>query len=446
MTNVVVKGTNRPAAAARTRKHAQRTPLPPREGITEEMLTQARHVAELQGMTVPEMRRYAVENSISIPSRISKADLLKAILLAEEEKAKPVEVESKPVEVDRSGETPEAEYRRLCALPISLRTAEQRERIRALRTEVIERNCAVSADVASRATSVAEEATTEAEAPEATGQTSEATTEQQGPSRVNVVEIATKRAEKEQKAAKPAKAAKPRETRSMARTKLLEERKAEKATAAKVPTQRASEESKPVEKSSEGTKSEAKAAAFIMSAKELGWDAKEQVTEGELTSVTVARGDERIEISWQAGVFVGETCLYYHPGRNAIKVHNASAAKKRMAMTPEASHAEASKVAAHRATRTPGSKPTERKPRALPFSETSLDQEVIDAVRGKTIVWTNSISGRQEEARVPADGERTKRGNVYEVSMKEGKAGRALSFTDSNGTHSVRVSSITEVR
>lgn len=444
MTNVVVKGTNRPAAAARTAKHAQRTPLPPKHGVTEEMLAQARHVAELQGMTVPQLRAYAKDHSITVPSKIGKAALFHLVLEASQ--AKPVEVEQ-PAEAQRPSETPEAEYRRLCALPISLRTAEQRERIRALKAEVIERNCAVSADVASRATSVADEATTEAEAPETTGQTSEATMEQQSPARVNVVEIATKRAEKEQRAEaeKPAakKASKPRETRAMARTKLVEERKA-KAAEAKVPAQRAPEADGPVVLR---TKSQEKAGAFILAAQGLGWEATRNETEGDFTSVTVARGEERIEISWQAGVFIGETCLYYHPGRNAIKVHNASAAKKRMAMTPEECAQEAGKVAAHRARTAPReAKKGKRAGSGLPFTEASLDDEVISAVRGKTITWTNSISGKEETARVPEDGARTKRGTAVQVTMKEGKAGRSLSFIDENGSHAVRVASITEVR
>lgn len=35
MTKTVTKGTNRPAAAARTNRHAQRTPLPPKSGVVE---------------------------------------------------------------------------------------------------------------------------------------------------------------------------------------------------------------------------------------------------------------------------------------------------------------------------------------------------------------------------------------------------------------------------
>lgn len=48
MTKTVTKGTNRPAAAARTNRHAQRTPLPPKPGVVEaarEVLAEAAQMA-----------------------------------------------------------------------------------------------------------------------------------------------------------------------------------------------------------------------------------------------------------------------------------------------------------------------------------------------------------------------------------------------------------------
>jgi hypothetical protein len=96
MTEIVKKGAGRPAATARSNKHAQRTPLPPKPGsIAEQAVEFGRSVPphkrngmveiEPKGygqMTVAELRAEAKRLGVGIPglSRMAKGALLTAIL------------------------------------------------------------------------------------------------------------------------------------------------------------------------------------------------------------------------------------------------------------------------------------------------------------------------------------------------------------------------------
>jgi hypothetical protein len=202
---------------------------------------------------------------------------------------------------------------------------------------------------------------------------------------------------------------------------------------------------KQAEKVGGNTKSELKAAAFAEDAIALGWT-WDMETEGELTKVVVRRGEETLEISWLGGVFQGETCVYQHAGRTAIKVHNASAAKKRMAVPAEAAEQEARKVAAHKALRGGGRQKSDAKKslKALPFTEASLDQEVLDALYGRRITWLNGTSDAEESDRVPSPREVKKAANAPKIG--EGPRGRFITFTGQSGFRDVLISSITEVR
>jgi hypothetical protein len=197
-----------------------------------------------------------------------------------------------------------------------------------------------------------------------------------------------------------------------------------------------------------GTKSAIKAQAFCAEAVKMDWSATAK-TEGESTTAIVTRGEETIEITWINGVFQGETCVYSHVGRTGIKIHNASAAKKRMAVPPEAAADEARKVTAHKAARGGARRSTDAKagrPKELPFNDSSLDDEVIASLRGKTITWMNSISGTEESTRVPAEGERSGKGRIIQVTMREDESGRSINFPGQGGFRSIRISSITEVK
>lgn len=195
--------------------------------------------------------------------------------------------------------------------------------------------------------------------------------------------------------------------------------------------------------SQKGTKSETKAADFLAEAKLLSWAGTSE-TSGETTKVTVTRGAEAIEITWINGVFQGDSCVYQHAGRSAIKVHNASAAKKRMGATPDQAQEEAQKVTAHKAARAPKKTPLAARRSKLPFTDASMDQEVLDAVYGKFITWVNGTSDTEDTDRVPTPQEVRKAANAPKIG--EGPRGRFITFTGQSGFRDVLVSSIVRVR
>ena len=199
-------------------------------------------------------------------------------------------------------------------------------------------------------------------------------------------------------------------------------------------------------------KSAAKAQAFLTDAAGLGWDGA-ATRSGDTVDVTVRRGEESLSIQWHDGVFTGE-CFYAHNGRTPIKVHNASAARKRMAMQPAEAAAEARKVAAHKVARAATSTRRTATPSQLPFTEASMDQEVLDALYGRKIKWTNRVSGAEEEDIVPdvasgvrlADGSRGVSKQQHKPRITESKSGRMVEFVGAMGFRSVLLSQVTEVR
>ena len=340
--NTVPKGTNRPAAAARTRKHAQRTPLPPRPGQVE--AAKATTVSEdLARMTVPQLRQLARDRGLSTINKLTrKPELLAALTKALTMKAEQV----------------------------AQRTA------RTLAGEM-----------------------------PAPGSVAETAKEFGRPAR--------------QRGAKPqTPVVGPRTQRENfdAAIKLSKE----------LPNPN-------------GNRSQAKAKAFIEDAHKLGWIGQAFV-EGEHVRVTVKRGNETIDIEWVSGVFQG-TCVYSFDGRS-VKLNNASAAKKRMARSAEEATEEVARASANRIVRKSAPEPKTRA--ALPFTEASLDQEVIDAVEGRKITWVNSISGEEEHDYVPAP-RQGKGARPTNTKITEGKRGRTLTFVGMGGFHDVLVSSIVAV-
>jgi hypothetical protein len=191
------------------------------------------------------------------------------------------------------------------------------------------------------------------------------------------------------------------------------------------------------------SKSQAKADAFVEAAAALGWAEKvRSAPDQNPYGVIVGRGNERIAISWRDGVFVGEECYHSHPARSPRKVINASAAKKIMAIPAAVADEEARKVTAHKAARPRkdrSAETTTERRKALPFDpETASDEEVIHAVSGRNVSWTNEISGSIQDAYV--------KGSIDEISIQPGKSGRSIRFTSMTGFTSVRVSSIVSVR
>lgn len=191
------------------------------------------------------------------------------------------------------------------------------------------------------------------------------------------------------------------------------------------------------------TKSEAKAEAFRLAAVALGWKVVDRKDEGERVDLTVKRGEEAIDIAWDSGVFQ-YPCHHSLKGRT-IQLRNASHAKQKMAVSPEQAEEEASRVVTRHASaesRKPGA---ERPKRRLPFDpELATDEEILDAVHGKKIVWTNGISGADYSDRVPVPKEVRVRANRPRIT--EGPSGRILNFNGEEGAHSVLVTKIVSVR
>lgn len=193
-----------------------------------------------------------------------------------------------------------------------------------------------------------------------------------------------------------------------------------------------------------GQKSLDKATAFILIAEGLGWSVTKSGSAGPDHWGVIVRREptEAIDIEWSGGVFQGDTCYYSHSGRNAIKLRNASAAKKQMAVPPAEATVAAQKVTAHKAAR-PGQKKageaTTAPRKALPFDpEAATDAEIKAAVTGRSVSWTNEISGAIEDAYVVTP--------AANIRVTPGKSGRNIGFVSETGYRTVRVSSIVSIR
>jgi hypothetical protein len=398
MTTNVPKGAGRPAAAARSAKHAQRTPLPPKAGSPgAEAIAEAKaeRVAEILGewmesadpakqekpygeQTVAELRKVAQALGVTGYKALRRGPLMDAILEAEKAKAS---------------------------------TAERLDG-RDLAAEVFA--------------------------------TAEKSAEPQPPA---------------PKARKPkAKAGERKLAEAAGLVKAVHDAFASSITAAREADEQRERErvalgivkpepepeavcDRPAVDSPRG-KSMAKALAFVEVAAGLGWaQFAKSAPDDETYGVIVGRDEERITISWRGGVFVGEECYHSHPGRSPRKVINASAAKKIMAIPPAEAAAEAAKVTAHKSAR-PGRKSageaTTARRKALPFDpETAADAEILRAIHGREVTWVNSLSGAEHTARVTGSRNRV---------VRNGSGVRAIDFNSPNGACTVRVNSIVEIR
>lgn len=228
---------------------------------------------------------------------------------------------------------------------------------------------------------------------------------------------------------------KQRSDRAAAREKL-EEAPAKKQ---KAPTKGSSAT---VQQTEAQTKSEVKAEGFRQTAIELGWKVSARTDDGERTELTVKRGEEAIDIAWVDGVFQ-YPCLYSHLG-STIQLRNASAAKQRMAIDPEKASEERSRVVTrhHNAeSRKTGGARSKR----LPFDpDLATDEEILSALSGRRIVWTNGISGVDHSDTVLPDNRVRMRAN--RARIEEGPRGRVLHFVGDEGFHSVLIVKIISVR
>lgn len=189
--------------------------------------------------------------------------------------------------------------------------------------------------------------------------------------------------------------------------------------------------------------SEAKAQAFAAESEALGWTATVTHDTG-VYEVRSTRGDEELVLHWADGKFIEDA--RYSCGGRVVSVRNASAAKKKMAVPASDALASNAKVVKGN-----GSGP--RKPRLsladeeeryyapLPFdpAETS-DLDVLAAVVGRTLVWRNTATRSDEEARIGPPPQRQ-----LGIVVKNGR--RILTFCAEGGPfRSIYLDAILEVR
>lgn len=152
-----------------------------------------------------------------------------------------------------------------------------------------------------------------------------------------------------------------------------------------------------------------KAGKFADAAEALGWSVERVLGNDGDRIVKTRRGDEQYNFAWgvsESGVLT--LVIGWHwIGAEATEIANVAAALREMA-----------------------------EPEALNFV-TAPDAEVIDYLRGRRITWTNTISGLEESAIVPAHGKQTKLRTVTR---------RVLDFAaDEGGFRSVALDAITKV-
>jgi hypothetical protein len=187
-----------------------------------------------------------------------------------------------------------------------------------------------------------------------------------------------------------------------------------------------------------------KAEAFFDLAEAAGWEAvlDEDVTENTY-AVSVYRAAEVIEIRWHGSAL--ESIEYSHDGETFRNLPHVAAARRRLEGEPEPPKRRGRPPRA--VANGNGSGAVELfgdvriLPRLLPFDLNEVfDDEIIDAVRGRTVVWWSPIRLGYESAQVLPARQR-------HIKITETKTGRAvLSFITPEGFRSMALELIAQVR
>lgn len=180
----------------------------------------------------------------------------------------------------------------------------------------------------------------------------------------------------------------------------------------------------------------AKAAAFANYVEAAGWTVERQA-EGEHATVIAARDDETIRLEWEGTRYIYPGSYAY--GGRTMQVRNASQGRQLADRSPEDAAKEFARVSNVR--RIGGGNGTPKPRAGLPFDvDLALDDEVISALRGKDVMWINSVSKVEDIATIPRD-EHSK----VHISV-DGEERRVINFCcPIGGYRSVRVESIVDV-
>ena len=167
---------------------------------------------------------------------------------------------------------------------------------------------------------------------------------------------------------------------------------AKKAAPAKAPAK------KVVAPAPVATAGASKAQQFALRAEAAGWTVERKV-EGPSKRAICFRGDETVEVGWTNEVADGPVIGHHVHANGTTGIKNAASAMRIIEGKP-GEFIPNPKAKAIRAQTKPKA---ERVAKPLPFDPyNSKDEEVIAAVRGKRVIWINSLdSDNPSEGRVP---------------------------------------------
>lgn len=181
-----------------------------------------------------------------------------------------------------------------------------------------------------------------------------------------------------------------------------------------------------------------KADAFMDEAEQAGWDVEFEEDEGLIRVHAkreyigeALRTHEVLDLSWSPTRLIEAHYLSGLPGDVAKKLSSVAGAITRLNSPTPRQRKTANTVKRD--------EPVKRIPKEkLPFDiEEAYDDEIFDAVRGRKLVWLNTISENYEEARV---------GMRY-LEIQTGTAGRAiLTFCSPEGFRSVALENLVQVK
>lgn len=166
-----------------------------------------------------------------------------------------------------------------------------------------------------------------------------------------------------------------------------------------------------------------KAQQFALAAEEAGWKV-ERIVKGSRKTVLATRGEETIDCNWENDRSMTPLGSHIVAG-HVEKFKHVTVAIKKLSVPAEVAASSIKPAKVDRA-----EKGTRRVQMVVPFSpKESSDNEVLAALRGHTVKWTNHFTDIEESAVVPANGRQTK----LELDDLDDLATRQLTFCDATG-------------
>lgn len=186
---------------------------------------------------------------------------------------------------------------------------------------------------------------------------------------------------------------------------------------AQAPKEKVSKPAKPKVVLTPLAKAQAKAAAFALSIKDLGWRTEFEVneqdvhplTEEPIASVTaVAKRGTRTDVEemritwWGAACIGGENRITWTYKDRTVAVRNANACRQRAAVPHETLVEESMRVATRKVTaQGKANRKGGRSTPNLPFDPATVtEEELVDRLVGRAITWHNALADKQETVQI----------------------------------------------